>query len=175
MILIVQLIIFLSPHQLNDTSFAQIQFIFKPPKEKAKEMAFCDFSWLTPFLAKTLWSLPNPSAFSTIYKTFSSCFWTEIIDRLKKPPPVYRPVVPPEYAPAECLQLMKQCWAEAAEQRPTFDEIFNQVSTLWILALPRSHPKAGLPKLSIWVLIILWKESLAKENITPLGEVAWGG
>lgn len=59
---------------------------------------------------------------------------------------MYRPVVPPEYAPAECLQLMKQCWAEAAEQRPTFDEIFNQVSTLWILALPRSYPKAGLPK-----------------------------
>ncbi|XP_040324304.1 retinal guanylyl cyclase 2 [Herpailurus yagouaroundi] len=53
----------------------------------------------------------------------------EIIDRLKKPPPVYRPVVPPEYAPAECLQLMKQCWAEAAEQRPTFDEIFNQFKT----------------------------------------------
>ncbi|XP_041597864.1 retinal guanylyl cyclase 2 [Vulpes lagopus] len=53
----------------------------------------------------------------------------EIIDRLKKPPPVYRPVVPPEYAPPECLQLMKQCWAEPAEQRPTFDEIFNQFKT----------------------------------------------
>ncbi|XP_004685756.1 PREDICTED: retinal guanylyl cyclase 2 [Condylura cristata] len=49
-----------------------------------------------------------------------------IIDRLKKPTPVYRPVVSPEYAPPECLQLMKHCWAEAAEQRPTFDEIFNQ-------------------------------------------------
>ncbi|XP_006922777.1 retinal guanylyl cyclase 2 [Pteropus alecto] len=53
----------------------------------------------------------------------------EIIDRLKKPPPVYRPVVPLEHAPPECLQLMKQCWAEAAEQRPTFDEIFNQFKT----------------------------------------------
>ncbi|XP_046529995.1 retinal guanylyl cyclase 2 [Equus asinus] len=53
----------------------------------------------------------------------------EIIDRLKKPPPVYRPVVPPEYAPPECLQLMQQCWAESAEQRPTFDEIFNQFKT----------------------------------------------
>ncbi|TKC41550.1 hypothetical protein EI555_021028 [Monodon monoceros] len=53
----------------------------------------------------------------------------EIIERLKKPPPVYRPVVPPEHAPPECLQLMKQCWAEAAEQRPTFDEIFNQFKT----------------------------------------------
>ncbi|XP_073918565.1 retinal guanylyl cyclase 2 [Castor canadensis] len=53
----------------------------------------------------------------------------EIIQRLKKSPPVYRPVVSPEYAPSECLQLMKQCWAEAAEQRPTFDEIFNQFKT----------------------------------------------
>nr|XP_048284486.1 retinal guanylyl cyclase 2 [Myodes glareolus] len=53
----------------------------------------------------------------------------EIIDRLQKPPPVYRPVVSPEYAPPECLQLMKLCWAEAAEQRPTFDEIFNQFKT----------------------------------------------
>nr|XP_004659198.1 retinal guanylyl cyclase 2 [Jaculus jaculus] len=53
----------------------------------------------------------------------------EIIDRLQKPPPVYRPVVSPEHAPPECLQLMKQCWAEAAEQRPTFDEIFNQFKT----------------------------------------------
>ncbi|KAM9576910.1 LOW QUALITY PROTEIN: retinal guanylyl cyclase 2 [Trichechus inunguis] len=53
----------------------------------------------------------------------------EIINRLKKPPSVCRPVVPPEFAPPECLQLMKQCWAEAAEQRPTFDEIFNQFKT----------------------------------------------
>lgn len=50
----------------------------------------------------------------------------EIIDRLKRPSPVYRPEVPLEYAPPECLQLMKHCWAEAAEQRPTFDEIFKQ-------------------------------------------------
>ncbi|KAM4818670.1 retinal guanylyl cyclase 2 [Thomomys bottae] len=53
----------------------------------------------------------------------------EIIERLKNPPPVYRPVVSPEYAPQECLQLMKQCWAEAPEQRPTFYEIFNQFKT----------------------------------------------
>ncbi|XP_004640104.1 retinal guanylyl cyclase 2 [Octodon degus] len=53
----------------------------------------------------------------------------EIIKKLKKPPPVYRPVVSPEYAPPECLQLMKQCWSEAVEQRPTFDDIFNQFKT----------------------------------------------
>ncbi|XP_006889973.1 PREDICTED: retinal guanylyl cyclase 2 [Elephantulus edwardii] len=53
----------------------------------------------------------------------------EIIRRVKKPPPMCRPVVSPEFAPPECLQLMKQCWAEVAEQRPTFDEIFNQFKT----------------------------------------------
>ena len=46
---------------------------------------------------------------------------------------MYRPVVSPEYAPPECLHLMKQCWAEAAEQRPTFDEIFNQVNLLILI------------------------------------------
>uniref|UniRef100_G1P6M2 guanylate cyclase n=1 Tax=Myotis lucifugus TaxID=59463 RepID=G1P6M2_MYOLU len=77
----------------------------------------------------------------------------EIIDRLKKPPPVYRPVAPPERAPPECLQLMKKCWAEAAEQRPTFDlNTFNQFKTfnkekktniidsiLWMLELYSSN------------------------------------
>ncbi|KAM5197105.1 LOW QUALITY PROTEIN: retinal guanylyl cyclase 2 [Hipposideros larvatus] len=49
--------------------------------------------------------------------------------RLKKSPPVFRPVVPPEHDPPECLQLMKQCWAEGTEQRPSFHEIFNQFKT----------------------------------------------
>ncbi|KAM7045534.1 LOW QUALITY PROTEIN: retinal guanylyl cyclase 2 [Molossus nigricans] len=54
---------------------------------------------------------------------------TKIVDRLKKPPPVYRPVVPPEHTPPECLQLMKQCWPEAEEHQPTFDKIFDQFKT----------------------------------------------
>lgn len=133
------------------------------------------FFWLTSFFAKTPWSLSNLSAFSMIYKTFSSYFWTEIIDRLKKPPPVYRPVVPPEYAPPECLQLMKQCWAEAAEQWPTFDEIFNQVRNLWILALPRSHPKASLPKTnSLGSHHIVKGNSCKRKKIALLGEEAVG-
>lgn len=104
---------------------------------------------------------------------FFFCFLTEIIERLKKPPPVYRPVVPPEHAPPECLQLMKQCWAEAAEQRPTFDEIFNQVRTLWSLALPRSHLEASLPRRTPLVLIILWKDPLAREEGIHHGDEAW--
>lgn len=141
-----QLINFSSPPPLTDVGFGQIQFIFRPPKEKAKEITFLLFLLTTPFLAKTQLPLPSIGAFPLIHRAFSSRFWTEIIDRLKKPPPVYRPVVPPEYAPPECLQLMQQCWAESAEQRPTFDEIFNQVRTLWILVLPGICPEASLPK-----------------------------
>lgn len=54
----------------------------------------------------------------------------EIIERVRKPPPLCRPVVSPDYAPMECIQLMKQCWNEQPEKRPTFEEIFDQVGRL---------------------------------------------
>ncbi|XP_067995602.1 retinal guanylyl cyclase 2 isoform X2 [Melanerpes formicivorus] len=46
----------------------------------------------------------------------------EIIKKVKKPPPLCRPNVAPELAPLECIQVMKQCWGEAPERRPTFEE-----------------------------------------------------
>ncbi|XP_073404513.1 retinal guanylyl cyclase 2-like [Dendrobates tinctorius] len=54
----------------------------------------------------------------------------EIIKKVKKPPPLCRPTVAPDQAPLECIQLMKQCWSELAERRPTFDEIFDQFKTI---------------------------------------------
>ncbi|KAM9320431.1 retinal guanylyl cyclase 2-like [Gastrophryne carolinensis] len=54
----------------------------------------------------------------------------EIIRKVKKPPPLCRPTVSPDQAPLECIQLMKQCWSELAERRPTFDEIFDQFKTI---------------------------------------------
>ncbi|XP_041919632.1 retinal guanylyl cyclase 2 [Alosa sapidissima] len=50
----------------------------------------------------------------------------EIIRKVRKPPPMCRPTVAPDQAPLECIQLMKQCWSEHPERRPTFDEIFDQ-------------------------------------------------
>ncbi|XP_019119511.2 retinal guanylyl cyclase 2 [Larimichthys crocea] len=54
----------------------------------------------------------------------------EIIERVRKPPPLCRPVVSPDYAPMECIQLMKQCWNEQPEKRPTFEEIFDQFKNI---------------------------------------------
>lgn len=51
----------------------------------------------------------------------------EIIRKVKKPPPMCRPTVAPDQAPLECIQLMKQCWSEQPERRPSFDEIFDRV------------------------------------------------
>ncbi|KAL2096445.1 hypothetical protein ACEWY4_008593 [Coilia grayii] len=50
----------------------------------------------------------------------------EIIRKVRKPPPMCRPTVAPDQAPLECIQLMKQCWSEQPDRRPTFNEIFDQ-------------------------------------------------
>uniref|UniRef100_A0A8D2J1P5 Guanylate cyclase n=1 Tax=Varanus komodoensis TaxID=61221 RepID=A0A8D2J1P5_VARKO len=54
----------------------------------------------------------------------------EIICKLKKPPPLCRPNVAPENTPLECIQLMKQCWSEVPDRRPTFDEILERFKTI---------------------------------------------
>ncbi|XP_019386004.1 PREDICTED: retinal guanylyl cyclase 2 [Crocodylus porosus] len=54
----------------------------------------------------------------------------EIIQKVKKPPPICRPNIAMELAPMECIQLMKQCWSESPERRPTFEEVFNKFKTI---------------------------------------------
>ncbi|XP_041055269.1 retinal guanylyl cyclase 2 [Carcharodon carcharias] len=54
----------------------------------------------------------------------------EIIKKVKKPPPMCRPTVSPDQAPMECIQLMKQCWSDQPERRPTFNEIFDRFKTI---------------------------------------------
>ncbi|XP_072126994.1 retinal guanylyl cyclase 2-like isoform X1 [Mobula birostris] len=48
-----------------------------------------------------------------------------IIQNIKKPPPLLRPIITSDQAPMECIQLMKQCWNELPEKRPSVDEIFD--------------------------------------------------
>ncbi|XP_047441737.1 retinal guanylyl cyclase 2-like [Mugil cephalus] len=50
----------------------------------------------------------------------------EIVERLKRPPPLCRPVVSVDEAPTECLNLMNDCWNEDPNKRPNFDDIFKQ-------------------------------------------------
>ncbi|XP_060922256.1 retinal guanylyl cyclase 2-like [Limanda limanda] len=50
----------------------------------------------------------------------------EIVERIKTPPPLFRPVVSVDEAPSECLSLMNECWNEDPSKRPSFDEIFKQ-------------------------------------------------
>ncbi|XP_067118105.1 LOW QUALITY PROTEIN: retinal guanylyl cyclase 2 [Osmerus mordax] len=55
---------------------------------------------------------------------------TDIIQKVRRPPPLCRPLVSPDYAPMECIQLMKQCWNEQPDKRPVFDEIFDQFKNI---------------------------------------------
>ncbi|XP_061922081.1 retinal guanylyl cyclase 2 isoform X3 [Entelurus aequoreus] len=50
----------------------------------------------------------------------------DVIEKLRRPPPLCRPVVSLDCAPLECIQLMKQCWNEQPEKRPRFEKIFDQ-------------------------------------------------
>ncbi|GAB1600318.1 retinal guanylyl cyclase 2 isoform X1 [Argonauta hians] len=50
----------------------------------------------------------------------------EIIQKVKKPPPLIRPSVSPQAAPPHYIQLMKQCWAENPDMRPDIDSICHQ-------------------------------------------------
>uniref|UniRef100_A0A6I8S5Y4 Guanylate cyclase n=1 Tax=Xenopus tropicalis TaxID=8364 RepID=A0A6I8S5Y4_XENTR len=54
----------------------------------------------------------------------------EIIQKVKKPPPLCRPMVSPDHAPMECIILMKKCWNEVPDRRPSFDEIFDQFKNI---------------------------------------------
>ncbi|XP_055012176.1 retinal guanylyl cyclase 2 [Boleophthalmus pectinirostris] len=55
---------------------------------------------------------------------------TEILEKLRRPPPLCRPLVSPDYAPLECIQLMKQCWTEQPDKRPDFENIFDQFKNI---------------------------------------------
>ncbi|WAR27320.1 GUC2F-like protein [Mya arenaria] len=50
----------------------------------------------------------------------------EIINKLKHPPPLLRPSVSHGAAPPQYIQLMKMCWTENPEMRPSLEEIYQQ-------------------------------------------------
>ncbi|KAM8741646.1 retinal guanylyl cyclase 1 [Acanthopagrus schlegelii] len=54
----------------------------------------------------------------------------EIVSKVKDPPPLCRPVLSVDEAPVDVIQVMKQCWSEEPEKRPTFEEIFKQFKNI---------------------------------------------
>uniref|UniRef100_A0A8C8CM22 Guanylate cyclase n=1 Tax=Oncorhynchus tshawytscha TaxID=74940 RepID=A0A8C8CM22_ONCTS len=54
----------------------------------------------------------------------------DVIQKVRNSPPLCRPVVSPDHAPLECIQLMKQCWNEQADRRPHFNDIFDQFKNI---------------------------------------------
>ncbi|EPQ15498.1 Guanylyl cyclase GC-E [Myotis brandtii] len=49
----------------------------------------------------------------------------EVVQRVRNPPPLCRPLVSVDQAPMECIQLMTQCWAEQPDHRPSMDRTFS--------------------------------------------------
>ncbi|XP_043264034.1 uncharacterized protein LOC122404161 isoform X3 [Colletes gigas] len=49
----------------------------------------------------------------------------DIIEKVMKPPPLIRPSVSKGAAPPEAINIMRQCWAEAADMRPHFDDVHD--------------------------------------------------
>ncbi|XP_066588418.1 retinal guanylyl cyclase 2-like [Prorops nasuta] len=47
----------------------------------------------------------------------------DIIEKVKKPPPLIRPSVSKGAAPPEAINIMRQCWAEAPDSRPDFNDV----------------------------------------------------
>ncbi|XP_059831176.1 retinal guanylyl cyclase 2-like [Hypanus sabinus] len=54
----------------------------------------------------------------------------DIVKKVQKPPPLCRPSVSVDQAPVECIQIMRQCWSEQPDRRPTFEQIFNQFKNI---------------------------------------------
>ena len=55
---------------------------------------------------------------------------SEIIQKVRKPPPLCRPSVSPGAAPPEYIQIMKQCWTESPDARPDFDDISRRFKNI---------------------------------------------
>ncbi|XP_069105183.1 retinal guanylyl cyclase 2-like [Argopecten irradians] len=54
----------------------------------------------------------------------------EIIEKIRKPPPLLRPSVSPQAAQPQYIQLMKQCWAENPDMRPSIEDVYQQFKSI---------------------------------------------
>lgn len=68
--------------------------------------------------------LSQKNSFTSKLKLFC-CYFSEIIEKVKFPPPLIRPSVSKGAAPPEAINIMRQCWAEQAEMRPDFNSVHD--------------------------------------------------
>jgi serine/threonine protein kinase len=57
---------------------------------------------------------------------FTQLTTKEIIDKLKNPPPIIRPLVETECASNDMIRIMSECWQENPTARPSFDQIYDE-------------------------------------------------
>ncbi|XP_013148477.1 PREDICTED: retinal guanylyl cyclase 1-like [Papilio polytes] len=50
----------------------------------------------------------------------------EIVEKLRRGPPLVRPSVSLGAAPPDAVRVMRQCWAEAPSLRPDFGRLYHQ-------------------------------------------------
>ncbi|XP_060083979.1 retinal guanylyl cyclase 2-like [Ylistrum balloti] len=54
----------------------------------------------------------------------------EIIEKIRKPPPLLRPSVSPQAAQPQYIQIMKQCWSENPDMRPSIEDVYQQFKSV---------------------------------------------
>lgn len=54
----------------------------------------------------------------------------EVLSKLRSPPPLFRPFIPKGTPFPEIIDLMRQCWVESPEMRPSFNTIYETVKKL---------------------------------------------
>jgi guanylate cyclase 2F len=61
---------------------------------------------------------------------FTEFLLVEIINKVRKPPPLLRPSVSKTAAPPEYVNIMRDCWNEQPELRPSFDQLYSMYKSL---------------------------------------------
>ncbi|KAG9341410.1 hypothetical protein JZ751_019218 [Albula glossodonta] len=111
--------------KITDYGFNELLETQKAPREVPPPE---DLYWTAPEILRDVEYIGKGTFKGDVYSF--SIILQEVIRKVRKPPPMCRPTVAPDQAPMECIQLMKQCWSEQPERRPTFEEIFDRFKTI---------------------------------------------